>query len=460
MASIGPRSRYFCIVSVLTWWRVSTVKLSGIFVPILQDQRPIRILPKNTVKKLTSSKVRIQGRTLLPVVVLVLSFAIVACTSDTATFPAAPSAPELSIDGPESRAAEALALVPLEFSSEVIVFADYYASRIVNGLEEIDSTEELFQSDSRGWERLYGGVPLHPHLSTRVQTMIDLLGVDVVAFDLSTWSWQFGNRKPTFLLAEGAFDRENVAGGLRALDYKEGDYAGTVYYWLNEDFAPSLTHHLGLPLNRVALLNDQIVAAPSTGILEQLIDANHGASPNLLESEPHRTLVHAIGEGLVGGAFMPPRWIVENWNTANTRSASRLDRYIDGSQQWGQLSTYDLALFGYRVQGDAEETLIALYYPDPALAARDSVELEKRWNSFYYDPKGPVGDPKEVPATLSCSPFSTTTIEGTDHSVLVGTCPVLRTEEWNVEVKGPSLWTWLFSTRELQFLARDLKELQ
>ena len=421
------------------------------------------MLPKNTVQKITSSNVRIHSRTLLLVMAFVLSFAIVACTSDTATSPAPPATPEPSIGRSESRVAEALALVPLEFSSEVIVFADYHGSRIVNGLEEVDSAEELSRLDSKGWERLYSGAPLHPLLSERVKNMIDLIGVDVVAFDLSTWSWQSGNRTPTFLLAEGSFDRENVAGGLQALDYKEGDYAGTAYYWLNEDFAPSL-HPLGLLLglllNRVALLEDQILAAPSTEILEQLIDANRGESPNLLESEPHRTLIQAIGEGLIGGAFMPPHWIVENWNTVNTGPVSRLDRYMAGPEQWGRLSPYDLALFGYRVRGDAEETLIALYYPDPAAAARDSVELEKRWNSFDYDPTGPVGDPKEVPATLSCSPFSTTIIAGADHSVLVGACPVLRTEEWNVEVKGPSLWGCLFFTRELQFLVRDLKELK
>ena len=419
------------------------------------------MLPKNTVQKITSSKVRIHSRTLLLVMAFVLSVAIIACTSDAPTSPALPTTPEPSIDASESRVAEALALVPLEFSSEVIVFADYHGSRGVNGLEEVDSAQELSRLDSKGWERLYSGAPLHPHLSERVKNMIDLIGVDVVAFDLSTWSWQFGNRKPTFLLAEGAFDREIVAGGLQELDYTEGDYAGTVYYRLAKDFAaPSLTHPLGLPFNRVALLEDQILAAPSTGILEQLIDANRGESPNLLESEPHRTLIQAIGEGLIGGAFMPPHWIVENWNTVNTGPVSRLDRYMDGPEQWAQLSPYDLALFGYRVQGDAEETLIALYYPDPAAAARDSAELEKRWNSFYYDPRGPGKDRKEVPATLSCSPFSTTIIEGADHSVLVGACPVLRTEEWNVEVKGPSLWSCLFFTRELQFLVRDLKELQ
>lgn len=429
--------------------------------PIIQENLPHIVCPKNTVQKIASSKVQICNRTLLLGVVFALSLVIAACTSDAATSSAPASAPELSIDRPESRVAEALGLVPLEFSSEVIEFSDYSGSRAVNGLEEINSTEEFFQLDSKTRDRLYSGVPLHPHLSERVQTMIDLIGVDVGAFDLSVWSWQFGNRTPTFLLAEGSFDHENVAGGLQALNYKRGDYAGTAYYWLNEDFDPSLIMHpLGLPFNRVALLDDQILAAPSTGILEQLIDADHGESPNLLESEPHRALTVAIGDGLLGGAFMPPRWIVENWNAVNTRSVTRLDRYTEGPEQWGQLSPYDLAVFGYRVQGNAEEILLALYYPDHAAAARDSGELEKRWNSFYYDPKGPHGDPKEVPATLSCSPFSTTIIEGAGHSVLIGICPVLRSEEWNLAVKGPSLWSWLFSTRELQLLVQDLKELK
>ena len=220
-----------------------------------------------------------------------------------------------------------------------------------------------------------------------------------------------------------------------------------------------ITRH---PMNRIAFLDDWIAAAPSTGIIEQLIDVHHGESPSLLESAPHRALIEAIGDGLLGGAFIPPGWIAENWNTVNTGSVARLDRYMAGPDQWGQFSPYDLALLGYRVQGDAEETVFAFYYPDPVAAARDAGELEKRWNSFHYDPRGPLAnpEPEEVPATLSCSPLSTTVIEGSGHSVLIGTCPVLRSEERDPAVKGPSFWSWLFGARELQFLVRDLNELK
>ena len=434
------------------------------------------VSPRYTAEKSAGSKVRVLIRTLSLVMVSLWLLAGVACTSDTASIqvPTAMGAPELSADRPESRVSEVLGSVPLEFSSQVVEFADYSGSRAVKGLEDADSSEDLYRLDPRVWVDIFDGVRLHPHLNSRIQRMIDLIAVDVFAFDLSAWSWQPGNDSSTFMLAQVPFDRENVAEKLQALDYKEADYAGTAYYWLHEDFAADLlTHPLGLPLNRIAFLDDRIAAAPSTGILEQLIDVHHGESPSLLESEPHRALVEAIGEGLLSGAFMPPGWMVENWKTVatrsvgrldrgtvNTRSVDRLDRYMEGPDQWGQLSSYDLALLGYRVRGDAEETVFALYYPDPAAADRDSGELEKRWNSFHYDPTGTRAESEEVPATLSCSPFSTAVIEGAGHSALIGTCPVLRTEERDVTVKGPSLWSWLFGARELQFLVRDLNDLK
>ena len=447
------------------------------------------VSPRYTAEKSGGSKIRALIRTLSLIAVSLWLLAGVACVSDTdpTQVPMAPTpvptevpiriptrdptqvptpirAPELSTGGLESRVAEALGSVPLEFSGQVVEFADYSRSRAATGLEEAVSAEVLFQLDHRTRERYHEGLALHPHLRARIPRMNDLMGVDVFAFDQSIWSWGDGFNSPTFMLVEVPFDPENVAGKLQALDYKEADHSGTAYYWLAEDFAPrSLTRPLGLPLNRIAFLDGRLAAAPSTGIIEQLIDVHHGESPGLLGSEPHRALVEAAGEGLLGGVFIPPGWMVENWNTVNTRSAARLDRYLDGPDQWGQLSSYDLALLGYRVQGDAEETVFALYYPDPAAAAGDAGELEKRWNGFHYDPRGgqrSEGELEEVPATLSCSPFSVSIVEGSGHSALIGACPVLRSEERDISVKGPRLWSWLFGTRELQFLIRDLDDLK
>ena len=481
--------------------------------PNLGRQFFLPVSPRHTAEKSAGNKIRALIRTLSLVVASLWVLAGVACVSDTAPtrVPMAPIQvptevpiqiptraptqvptpirdPELSTGGLESRVAEALGSVPLEFSGQVVEFADYSRSRAATGLEEAVSAEVLFQLDHRTKERYHEGLRLHPHLRARIQRMNDLVGVDVFAFDQSIWSWQDGFNSLTFMLVEVPFDPAKVAGKLQALDYEKADHSGTAYYWLAEDFAPrSLTRPLGLPLNRVAFLDGRLAAAPSTGIIEQLIGVHHGQSPTLLESAPHRALVEAVGEGLLGGVFMPPGWVVENWKTAvgrrsvgwldrgtgdtrpvdrtdrgsvEARAAARLDRYLAGPGRWGKLSSYELALMGYRVQGDAEETVLALYYPDSAAAARDAGELEKRWNSFYYDPTGARRESEEVPATLSCSPFSTAVIEGTGHSVLIGRCPVLRTEERDITVKGPSLWSSLFGTGELQFLVRDLDDLK
>ena len=457
------------------------VKVGVAMSPSLGKKFLLPVSPRHTAEKSADSKIRALIRTSSLIAVSLWLLAGVACTSDVGStqVPMAPTqvpievpiqvptpirVPELSAGGLESRVAAALGSVPLEFSGQVVEFADYSGSRAATGLEEAVSAEVWSQLDHRTRERYHEGLAFHPHLRSRTQRMNDLMGVDVFAFNLSVWSWQGNFNSPTFMLVDVPFDPEKVAGKLQALDYKKADHSGTAYYWLAEDFAPRrLTRPLGLPLNRVAFLDGRLATAPSTGIIEQLIGVHHGQSPSLLESAPHRALVEAAGEGLLGGVFIPPGWIVENWNTVNTRSAARLDRYLEGPDQWGQLSSYDLALLGYRVQGDAEETVMALYYPNPAAAAGDAGELEKRWNSFHYDPRGgqlSEGELEELPATLSCSPFSTVIIDGTGRSVLIGTCPVLRSAERDITVKGPSLWSWLFGTRELQFLVRDLNDLK
>ena len=219
-----------------------------------------------TVQKMVNSKVRVLIRTLLPVV---LFLAGVACASDppSTQVPTSVGAPTLPVDRPESRVAKALHLVPFAFSSQVVEFADYSGSRAATGLEKVDSSEDLFPLlGSKISERLFEGVALHPHLRARTQRMNDLIEVDVFAFDLSAWSWQPGNNSPTFMLAQVPFNPEKVAGKLQELDYKEADYGGKVYYWFNEDFTVDRTNPLGLPLHRVAFLEDRI-APTSAGQL-------------------------------------------------------------------------------------------------------------------------------------------------------------------------------------------------
>ena len=52
-----------------------------------------------------------------------------------------------------------------------------------------------------------------------------------------------------------------------------------------------------------------------------------------------------------------------------------------------------------------------------------------------------------------CFPFTTRITEHARHSVLVGSCPVAGDGD-------SSVWTWLFSTRQLEFLVPDLGDLR
>ena len=360
---------------------------------------------------------------------------------------------------------ESLAVTPLAFADSPILFADYAGSRAATGLEDVQGIDDVFSVEG-AMERIYEGVAIDDDFLSGAVTLRDRVGLDVYAFDRSIWSSEPKHEAPGFLLIQGKFDIENVIDNLMELDYTNDSHGGADYYRLGDDFGYSIAHplrRLGLTLNRVARLDPWLAAARSTGTIAGLIGVQRDEKPSILVNDGHRVLAEAVGEGLLSGAYMPPQWIVENWNTVNAGPVDRLDRYTVGAEQWGRLSPYSLALLGYRVREDAEETVVALFYPDPEAAGNDAPELERRWNSFHYDPSTGLlaePEPEETPVTRSCSPFSTTVIRQAAHSVLVGTCPVLRGEDLDPTAQGPSLWLWLFGARELQFLVGDLEAIR
>lgn len=381
-----------------------------------------------------------------------------AVPSPTASKVSASANAPLSVSSaPASPLEQALALVPIGFADSAVEFADYSGYLELRGAEHAILTEV--------WP--YEGLRLHPALQSGVGDVRELLGMDLLESDFGIWAWEPGKESPKFFLNRGGFEGDRVVRGLLDMEYLEEVYSGNSFYALGEDFEWSIRSPLrvaGASLNRVAVVGDWFLAAPATGILEELIDLqNQRDVESLLDSEPHRVLVDAVGGRPVGGAFVAPKWVMENWNTVNTGPVERLDKYLTESDQWGQLSSYSLAFIGYVIRGEIDTIALALFYPNSEAATADAVELERRWNSFHYNPsgRGLIGAPEydDVPLTGSCAPFSTTLFQTPEHSVLVGTCPAIRDED-DPSVKGPGLWTWLFSTRELQFLAPNLAELR
>lgn len=360
-----------------------------------------------------------------------------------------------------SRLQQAFATIPLELADNLVLFADYDGSRVATGLEEFRGPKRPQEIFRGRLDRLYEGVPLPDSLRDYSGMLRDLVGLNLLGMDLGVWSLESPASSPSFLLMQGVLDKEEIAGKLLDLDYKTDEYGGTVYYRLAEDFSASIRHplrQLGRPLNRIVLVDDWFVAAPSTAIVEKLIALQGENDASLLDSRPHRLLAEAIGDGLLGAAFMTPEWIVEKWNMRTEDSAALLARYQEDPDRWEPLSPYTLAVLGYRVREDSEEIVMALYYPDPDAADRDTGELEKRWSSFHYDFTG--RREALVPVTGSCSPFSTTVVQLESSSVLVGACSVVRNVDRDLTLVGPLLWKWLFDRIELQFLAQDLDKLE
>ena len=340
---------------------------------------------------------------------------------------------------------ELLSMVPPEFADDTLVFS-------VNDPE--------FQDDH--WQ-FPGGRSLHPEIAANIDRLKELMSLDFSNYEQGIWSWKPGNRSRTFMAFRGPMEGQQAPDKLEELGFRETSHLDTAYYELDEDFSVDIRHQLrrtGLLVNRLALPGDSVLAAPATEIIESLIAARQTGSQNLSASPPHSALANATGDELVGGAFFRPGWIAETWNTVNPGPAGRLERYRTGPEAWGTLSRYSLALLGYRAGEKADEMVIALYLSQSGDAEADSRELETRWDSYLYDPSGQPGEDDEIPLNQACSPLSVDTIQNAEHSIIVGSCPLIKNEETASGISGPSLWLWLFNTRQLEFLLPNIEELK
>ena len=200
-------------------------------------------------------------------------------STPTPTLPPAPRAAvtPTATPGPEdpTRLMQALAQVPLAFSNQRIIFADFATSRTITGLEGLRSGVGERGTDT---QRLYEGVPAMPsELQTYVVTLREHTGLELSLSDLGIW----GIRTPevtgsTFLLFQGRHPNDTLGEKLLALDYQLAEHRDTPYYRLNEDYVMDVRHPLrttALLLNRVALVDNWLMAAPATSNMELLIDA-------------------------------------------------------------------------------------------------------------------------------------------------------------------------------------------
>ncbi len=338
-----------------------------------------------------------------------------------------------------------LNLVPSGFADDIIMFS-------FNAPESQDEHGQFPE-----------GRAMHPEIAANIVKLNELMDLDFQSYEQGIWSWKPGNRSRTFMAFQGPVAGQQTRDKLEGLGFRETSYRDTAYFELHEDFKFDIKHGLrrtGLLFNRLALIENSVLAAPATEIIENLIAAQQTDSQTPSTSSPHSALAKAVGNGMVSGAFFGPEWIAETWNTVNPGPSDRLDRYLAGPEAWGTLSGYSLALLGYRVTGSGDEMVVALYYPESVDVEAHSKELASRWNSYVYDPSGPLAEADEMPLNQACSPLSVHTIQNADHSIIVGSCPMVDNEDTGSGIIGLSIWLWLFDTRQLEFLAPDIEDLR
>ena len=362
--------------------------------------------------------------------------------------------------------------MPVHYADKLIQFSDHASSSLATGVPIPHSNEEYQELDERQRSRLLEGTAWsHPKLGGAREFLDEQFNYSIWEFNLGVWNWHAGGRVPHFMILEGITNEDGMLRGLDEQGFEETDYSATPYWRIYEDYRFDIRRDpiriLFTSWNRVALMDNRILTAPATSIIENLVDVQKGDSASLLESPPHQALSGVVGKGMIGGIFVTPDWIAENavgsfvfqqrFGGRNVGSSEyrpdALDMHLTGPDAWGKLSPYSVALFGYRVQDGVEETVIALHYSDPDAARKDAGELEKRWNSFHlYVEHG-------VPVTASCAPLSTRVEEAGEHSVLLATCPVIRgTGEGEAFEPGPDFWIRLYREGKLEFLALDLEE--
>ncbi len=364
-----------------------------------------------------------------------------------------------------SRLRQALSWAPIEFADRPIIkYADYQGARAAVGMEEARGITAIRQGGADVVKGPLGNLQLHDEMAGYWSDVYEKTALDMFGFDLSLWV-DVGSAlgapmwTGSFMAMQGPMDRELMASKLPAIQFKEAEYRGVPYYWLYEgDPQPKLTDPLRLSgpyLNNVALVEGGLMAAPTTQDIQSLIDARQGAGQTLADSVSHASIAVALGDGLLGGDFLTPGYVLRAGHNSDSAYAARLGRYLEGENTWGKLSPYTLAFLGYRLAGQTEELVVAFYYSDPSAAERDAKELERRWSTFYYDSSG--SNQAEVKAIDACAPFKTRAVKDPNGSVLVGSCQVAPKAPG---VSGGMLWQTFLWLGELHIMAPDIAALQ
>jgi len=329
----------------------------------------------------------------LSVVLILLLLALplaAACSSAEQTNEISPLsvAPEESDTGitsppPESQFIRMFELVPYSFLSEHdIWFGNPGQARQIYGYSSIDSLEKfnnLSQDQRRQMAADLRGII---QSGWRWPDLLPLTGYDEMKVDSLILS---GSPPPwRFSISEGDIDTSVIEQKLMELGYEKKTYGSNSYFSHFDDFQLELSDPVSslemADLNRVALLENKMIAAPATGILTAILDTLAYHSDTVIDNAACRALAVSLGD-VVSGGYIAPERIIDP-APGHSHNLPLFDFLIP--EDWGLLHRYEMVGTGYKDDGRERSWVLSLYYTNGTDASADAAKLAKRMASYEF----------------------------------------------------------------------------
>lgn len=375
-------------------------------------------------------------------------------------------------DLPETWLSDLIRTVPSDMGSDYLLFANYAEARLAadaTGFEGFDT----FIAEGQGsipWT--YAMLPAKGMFMSYSESAREIIGLDPLGLDQGIWSPLEGSSKPPYSITSGGLeDSQNIYTRLGEAGFNTTFHYGVLLLHFWRDDPPALKEMMEHPigtslfhLNAIAPIGDRLAIARRVETLERVVAAHDGAEASLWDKVSWRVLTQSVGDELLGGALIPPEYVVSRTATGSEfgRSAEeRLEdweRYAVGPDAWGTLEPYTALVVGYGVRYGVEGTTIAMYHPDADGAERNADELKRRWEAARLDLRRLSGP--DVPFSELCSPLETRTLAFDKSSILIAFCPAIeQSNPTLIGTLGRDFWKGLVGHHELHFLAPDLAEL-
>lgn len=397
-----------------------------------------------------------------------LAAAMLVCAVGCGLWGDSGSPPEL----PESWLSEIIRTVPSDMGADYLLFANYHEARVAADATWFKGYDTFIAEGPGSVPWTYEMLPMKGMFMSYSESARDIIGLDTLGLDQGIWSPVEGTSRPPFSITAGGLeDSQHIYTRLGEAGFETTFHYGILLLYFWRDGPPALRelrdHPMGtslLNLNAIAPIGDRLTVSRKVETLERIIEVHDGAEASLWDEIPWRVLTQSVGDELLGGALIPPEYVVSRMAAESGfgRSAEeRLEdweRYASGPDAWGTLEPYTALAVGYGVLYRVESTVIAVYHPDPDSAERNAAELKRRWESARLDLRRFSGP--EVPFTELCAPLETRVETYENSSVLIATCPVIeQTNPTLIGTLGRDFWMGLVVHHELHFLAPDMADL-